>query len=90
LKLKATSLNFRLSRISWKTRTSSSLDREWVSINRDSFLFDLWQQDDCEMMYFCQEKASGLKAIVAIHDTILGPAAGRIRIQERGYHEGEA
>jgi hypothetical protein len=33
--------------------------------------FDLLQRGDCEMMYFCQEKASGLMAIVAIHDTML-------------------
>ncbi len=46
----------------------------------DSFLFDLLQQHDCEMMYFCQDKASGLKAIVALHDTTLGPAAGGIRM----------
>jgi leucine dehydrogenase len=46
----------------------------------DSFLFDLLQQADCEMMYFCQDKATGLKAIVALHDTTLGPAAGGIRV----------
>lgn len=46
----------------------------------DNFLFDLMQQDDFETMYFCQEKASGLKAVIAIHDTTLGPAAGGIRM----------
>lgn len=44
------------------------------------FLFDLLQQHEAEMLYLCQDKASGLKAIVAIHDTTLGPAAGGIRM----------
>jgi leucine dehydrogenase len=44
------------------------------------FLFDLLQQKDAEMLYVCQEKDSGLKAIVAIHDMTLGPAAGGIRM----------
>jgi leucine dehydrogenase len=44
------------------------------------FLFDLLQQQDAEMLYVFQEKTSGLKAIVAIHDMTLGPAAGGIRM----------
>jgi len=47
----------------------------------DDFLFDLMQHDDFENMYFCQEKTSGLKAVIAIHDTTLGAAAGGIRMQ---------
>src|SRR5579864_8628186 len=46
----------------------------------DGFLFDLMRQDDAEAMYFCQEKSSGLKAVIVIHDTTLGPAAGGIRM----------
>ncbi len=46
----------------------------------NNFLFDLMQHDDFENMYFCQEKSSGLKAVIAIHDTTLGPAAGGIRM----------
>lgn len=44
------------------------------------FLFDLLQQNEAEALYVCQDKASGLKAIVAIHNTVLGPAAGGIRM----------
>ncbi|MBP6217763.1 MAG: Glu/Leu/Phe/Val dehydrogenase [Oligoflexales bacterium] len=32
-----------------------------------------------EQVLFCQDKASGLKAIIAIHDTTLGPALGGCR-----------
>src|ERR1700753_2730772 len=46
-----------------------------------NFIFDTMQQHDFESLYFCQEKDSGLKAIIAIHDTTLGPAAGGIRMQ---------
>ena len=35
---------------------------------------------DYENIFFCQEKTLGLKAIIAIHDTTLGPAAGGIRM----------
>lgn len=45
------------------------------------FLFDLLQQHDADTVYVCQDKASGLKAMIAIHDTTLGPAAGGIRMK---------
>ena len=35
---------------------------------------------DYEQLLFCQDKASGLKAIIAIHDTTLGPALGGARM----------
>jgi leucine dehydrogenase len=38
------------------------------------------QTYDYENIFFCQEKTLGLKAIIAIHDTTLGPAAGGIRM----------
>lgn len=43
-------------------------------------LFAAMQQDDYEELLFCQDKASGLKAIIAIHDTTLGPALGGTRM----------
>lgn len=46
----------------------------------DSFAFELMEQYDYENLYFCQEKKLGLKAIIAIHDTTLGPAGGGIRM----------
>ena len=35
---------------------------------------------DHEQILFCQDKATGLKAIVAVHDTTLGPALGGTRM----------
>lgn len=35
---------------------------------------------DYEQVVFCQDKATGLKAIIAIHDTTLGPALGGCRM----------
>src|SRR5260370_4183319 len=46
----------------------------------DSYIFDLMETQDYENIFFCQEKTLGLKAIIAIHDTTLGPAAGGIRM----------
>lgn len=46
----------------------------------DSYIFDLMETHDYENIFFCQEKSLGLKAIIAIHDTTLGPAAGGIRM----------
>ena len=33
-----------------------------------------------EQVVFCQDKDTGLKAIIAIHDTTLGPALGGTRM----------
>lgn len=46
----------------------------------DSFIFDVMESYDYENIVFCQEKTLGLKAIIVIHDTTLGPAAGGIRM----------
>src|SRR2546423_8410270 len=46
----------------------------------DNFIFDLMETYDYENIFFCQEKALGLKAIIVIHDTTLGPAAGGMRV----------
>ncbi len=35
---------------------------------------------DYEQLVFCQDKRSGLKAIIAIHDTTIGPALGGTRM----------
>lgn len=35
---------------------------------------------DHEQVVFCQDKATGLKAIIAIHNTVLGPAVGGTRM----------
>lgn len=42
--------------------------------------FDDIAFDDHERVVFCHDKATGLKAIIAIHSTALGPAAGGTRL----------
>ena len=42
--------------------------------------FEVMEQHDYEELVLCQDKASGLKAIIAIHDTTLGPALGGTRM----------
>ncbi len=43
-------------------------------------IFDLMEKYGHEKVYFFQDKAAGLKAIVGIHDTTLGPALGGCRM----------
>ncbi|HWO76210.1 MAG TPA: branched-chain amino acid dehydrogenase [Bacillus sp. (in: firmicutes)] len=43
-------------------------------------IFKYMEKYDYEQLVFCQDQASGLKAIIAIHDTTLGPALGGTRM----------
>jgi len=43
-------------------------------------LFDMFQAKDHEQVVFCSDKKSGLRAIIAIHNTTLGPALGGARM----------
>lgn len=43
-------------------------------------IFKYMEKYDYEQLVFCQDKSSGLKAIIAIHDTTLGPALGGARM----------
>ncbi|KGA97887.1 leucine dehydrogenase [Alkalihalobacillus alcalophilus ATCC 27647 = CGMCC 1.3604] len=43
-------------------------------------LFSEMEYYDYEQVVVCQDKSSGLKAIIAIHDTTLGPALGGTRM----------
>ncbi|MGM8214061.1 Leu/Phe/Val dehydrogenase [Bacillaceae bacterium W0354] len=43
-------------------------------------LFKYLEEYDYEQVVFCHDKSSGLKAIIAIHDTTLGPALGGTRM----------
>lgn len=45
-------------------------------------LFDLMDESGHEQIVFCRHSGSGLKAIIAIHDTTLGPALGGCRMQD--------
>lgn len=41
---------------------------------------DYMREHDHEQLVFCNEKGSGLKCLIAIHDTTLGPSCGGVRI----------
>ncbi len=43
-------------------------------------IFERMAHDDYEEVVFCYDKTSGLKAIIVIHDTTLGPALGGCRV----------
>ena len=43
-------------------------------------LFDTIHETEHEQVVFCHNKSAGLKAIIAIHDTTLGPALGGLRM----------
>lgn len=43
-------------------------------------IFDYMTNYDYEQLVFCQDENSGLKAIIAIHDTTIGPALGGTRM----------
>src|SRR2546430_664515 len=44
-------------------------------------LFDTMYAEDHEQVVFCADRAAGLTAIIAIHDTTLGPSLGGIRMR---------
>ena len=51
-------------------------------------VFNLRAYDDHEQIVFCSDAASGLKAIICIHSTALGPAVGGCRMWEYNTDEG--
>ena len=52
-------------------------------------MFDRIEADDYEQVVFCQHRATGLRAIVAVHSTALGPALGGTRFYPYA-NEGDA
>ena len=52
-------------------------------------LFDRLSAEGFEEVLFCNHNESGLRAIIAIHDTTLGPALGGVRMRPFAT-EGEA
>ena len=44
------------------------------------WLFEYLHRNDYENLVLCQDRAVGLRAIIAIHDTTLGPATGGTRM----------
>jgi leucine dehydrogenase len=52
-----------------------------VSVNvADSSITGRMSNFDHEQVVFCQDNATGLKAIIAVHNTVLGPAVGGTRM----------
>ncbi len=52
-----------------------------------SVVFDSAAFDDHEQVVFCRDTATGLRAIIAIHSTRLGPAAGGCRMYPYATYE---
>ena len=44
-------------------------------------LFERMQAEDHEQVVFCTDRNAGLTALIAIHDTTLGPSLGGIRMR---------
>ena len=47
-------------------------------------VFDTAEFDDHERVVFCRDPAAGLRAIIAVHSTVLGPALGGCRMWPYG------
>ena len=50
------------------------------AISTEFDLFSDLESNDHEQILFCQDKSSGLKALIAIHNTVLGPGLGGTRM----------
>lgn len=50
------------------------------AIETSNFVFDKLEQYDYEQIVMVQDKATGLKGIIAIHNTVLGPGLGGTRM----------
>ena len=53
-------------------------------------IFDYLKKYDFENLFFCQDRALNFKAVIAIHDTTLGPATGGCRMWNRYLTEMDA
>jgi leucine dehydrogenase len=62
------------------TPTSKTIASEAFSNGVSVELFDVIGERDHEQVVFCNDKNSGLKAIIGIHNTTLGPALGGTRM----------
>ena len=51
-------------------------------------IFSEMTETDHEQLVFCYDPVSGLKAIIGIHDTTLGPALGGTRMWSYAREEG--
>lgn len=51
-----------------------------VELKKDKSVFDQISEHNHEKVVFCHDKETGLKAIIGIHNTVLGPALGGTRM----------
>ena len=51
-----------------------------INLTREVDIFNEMAQHDHEQVVFCHDSSTGLKAIIGIHNTILGPALGGTRM----------
>src|SRR6478752_4483996 len=49
-------------------------------MNGMSLVFDRIQSEDFEQVVYCNDPRTGLKAIISMHSTVLGPATGGCRM----------
>ena len=61
-------------------RGTSKISEEVARLHDFMGIFDKMAQHRHEQVAFCYDKVSGLKSIIAIHDTSLGPALGGTRM----------
>ena len=77
----ATPIHASSARTPWARRTTR-LEPEAVSSDNDGVISMVFQDITAmghENVLFCHDKETGLKAIIAVHDTTLGPALGGMR-----------
>ncbi len=58
-----------------------------IYLSMQQSVFDQMEQMGHEQVVFCHDPHSGLNAIIAIHDTTLGPALGGTRLWKYNNHE---
>ncbi|KAA1243151.1 Glu/Leu/Phe/Val dehydrogenase dimerization domain-containing protein [Aquimarina sp. RZ0] len=51
-------------------------------LKKEAPVFGQWSFNDHEQIVFCHDKDTGLKAIIGVHNTILGPALGGTRMYD--------
>ena len=51
-----------------------------MSIDENNSVFEKIKNDNHEQLVFCNDDSIGLKAIIGIHNTVLGPAIGGTRM----------
>jgi leucine dehydrogenase len=60
-------------------KSKKSIDKNFLRGDLKVAIFDSVDFDNHEQVVYCSDDATGLKAIIAVHSTALGPAAGGCR-----------